>query len=201
MSNLKEIEFDAAIRGFHFYRNYWKPKANEKLLCSYERDNPFDVFAIRTCNDDGDTVGHLPRELSRVTKFLLDRDAVVSAVLTSSTYRRSPLVQGGLEIPCKVSVGMRPTVKNNEILGRYLELVKTYYVEPETPVVFGSIFFDESNVIPPISEPPEKRIRKSKAKVTKRKMKTVDIRDLFKKQTTERMEKEQGKEETVVVID
>ena len=47
-------------------------------------------------------VGHLPREISRATKFLLDRGANVTARLSSTHYRRSPLFQGGLEIPCTV---------------------------------------------------------------------------------------------------
>ena len=43
-----------------------------------------------------------PLELSQLTKYLLDRGAVVTAKLTSTHYRRSVLVQRGLEIPCQV---------------------------------------------------------------------------------------------------
>ena len=42
-----------------------------------------------------------PLELSQLTKYLLDRGAVVTAKLTSTHYRRSVL-QGGLGIPCQV---------------------------------------------------------------------------------------------------
>ena len=45
-------------------------------------------------------------EISRVTKFLLDRGANASSKLTSTHYRRSPLVLGGIEIPCVVIVSM-----------------------------------------------------------------------------------------------
>ena len=38
-------------------------------------------------------------ELSRITKFLIDRGLKVEAQLSSTNYRRSPLIQGGLEIP------------------------------------------------------------------------------------------------------
>ena len=41
--------------------------------------------------------GHLPREVSRIAKFILDRGAKVNATLTSANFRRSPLVQGGLK--------------------------------------------------------------------------------------------------------
>lgn len=48
----------------------------------------------------GRTEGHLPMENSRTTKFLLDHEARINAKLTSYMYCVSPLVQGGLEIPC-----------------------------------------------------------------------------------------------------
>ena len=55
-------------------------------------------------------------EISRVTKFLLVRRANVSAKLTSTHYRRSPLVQGGIEIPCAVTVTMPGTVSNQLLM-------------------------------------------------------------------------------------
>ena len=54
-------------------------------------------------------MGHLLMEISQVTKFLLDRGANVSAKLKSTHYRRSPLVRGGIEIPCVVTVSMPGT--------------------------------------------------------------------------------------------
>ena len=74
-------------------------------------------------------VGHLPREVSQITKFILDRGAKVTATLTSTNFRRSPLVQN-LEIACKVTVKVPATIKNNMILDQFKELVKDYYTEP-----------------------------------------------------------------------
>ena len=88
--------FTAAVRGYHHHRKFWKPKENKTLQCLFEKDNLYDHFAIKTVSSDGKTVGHLPREISRVTKFFLDRGARVNAKLTSRHYRRSPLVQGGM---------------------------------------------------------------------------------------------------------
>ena len=84
------------------------------LICSIETDTPFDVFAIRECNTEGNTVGHLPCELSKVTKFLLIRGAAVATVLTEMHYRRSRARE--LEIPCLVKVEMHPTLKNIQLL-------------------------------------------------------------------------------------
>ena len=72
------------------------PVESEKLTCFKEHGNPFDRFAIKTVTSDGRIVGHLPTEISSITKFLLDRGAVMDLSLTSTHYRRSPLVQGGL---------------------------------------------------------------------------------------------------------
>ena len=84
------------------------------------------------------TVGHLPREISRPTKFLIDRGARVTVEITSSHYRESPLVQGGLEVRCKVTVAMPGTIKNHMLLDRYKELVEKFYIEPKNEIIIGN---------------------------------------------------------------
>ena len=71
----------------------------------------FDVFAIKTVNSDKVITGYLPREISRVIKILLDRGAVAYAELVSTHYRRSPVIQGGLEVPYLITVKLHGTVK------------------------------------------------------------------------------------------
>ena len=80
-----------------------------------------------------------PRNFS-VTKFLLDCEATITATLSSTHYRRSPLVQGGLEIPCVVNAKLIGTKKNKEILAKYLEMAQTHYTEPSSDedVIMGS---------------------------------------------------------------
>ena len=71
-----QAEFKTAVRGFHFYKKYWEPEESEELECFHERDEI--VFAIKTCQKGTNkTVGHLPMEISRATKFLIDRGATV----------------------------------------------------------------------------------------------------------------------------
>ena len=75
------------------------------------------MFAIKTSRmSDNKIVGHLPRQIFRATKFLLDRGANVTARLSSTHYQRSPLFQGGLEIPCTVKGFLSCQRK-----GRYVE--------------------------------------------------------------------------------
>ena len=94
-----------------FIEIFGNQKKNETLQCYHESDNDFDLFAIKTCPDaefHPQLVGHLPLEISRFTKFLLDRGATITATLSSTHYRRVPLVQGGLEIPCVVKAKLIP---------------------------------------------------------------------------------------------
>ena len=78
MNAEKNIEFTAAIRGYHFYKRYWQPKEAGRLECLHEVDNLVDVFAIKTVNSDKVITGHLPREISHVIKFLLDRGLLLT---------------------------------------------------------------------------------------------------------------------------
>ena len=121
-------------------------KKRQVLSCSHEENKIYDMFAIKTCltdkNGKEQIVGHLPLELSRFAKYLLDRGAVDTAKLTST---HSVLVQGGLEIPCQVKAEMMATEKNKRILAHYLDLVnKNYkYLPPEKEIIVGSLFMSE----------------------------------------------------------
>ena len=64
------------------------PIQNHKHKCSHEENNPFDMFAVKVC-DDVKIVGHLPIDISRPTKYLLDRGAVFTVELTSTNYQQS----------------------------------------------------------------------------------------------------------------
>ena len=57
---MKTHSFTAAVRGFHYFRRFWQPKENDKLDCLHEPGNAFDRFAMKTVNEKGEIVGHLP---------------------------------------------------------------------------------------------------------------------------------------------
>ena len=83
--------------GFNVHKKVWKPKKRQLLNCFYENGNISNPLAIKVCEHRSDRpVGQLSREISKVTKFILDRGASIH-------YRRSPLVQDKLEVKCKVA--------------------------------------------------------------------------------------------------
>ena len=67
-----------------------------------------------------------------------DRGPEIVAEIESSHYRRTPLIQGGLEIRCKVSVTSPGTIKNHMLLDRYKELVNKLYCELKNEVIIGN---------------------------------------------------------------
>ena len=79
--------YTAAVRGYHYYKQFWKPVENEELHCYHEKYNLYDKFGIKTVHENGETVGHLPREISRVTKFFLDRGVSMHIKLLSSCFK------------------------------------------------------------------------------------------------------------------
>ena len=87
---------------------------------------------------DEAAVGHLPIEISRVTKFFIDQGGSIITELTSDHYRRSPLIQGGIEIPCKVTAKIPGTVINLLIMEKYIQLVQKLYTEPKDEDILGS---------------------------------------------------------------
>lgn len=133
-----EISFTFAcgLRGYHVYRTVWSPTINELLCTIHEHDNDKDCYAIAARKRlpgtllVESTVGHLPKEISRVTRFIMLHGAIVTAKVIDTHHRRSPLVQGGLEIPIQVTVTMKYTPENKNAMVKYEELIGKYYMEP-----------------------------------------------------------------------
>ena len=182
MDHNKLSEFTAAVRGCHYYQHLWKPQPNQSLLCTYEENNQFDLFAMKIC-EDTNVVGHLPIEISRAMKYLMDRGVSFTVQMTSTNYRRSPHIQGGLGIPAKVIVTMLGAVRNHLLLEKYNEIINDRYVESKNEIIMG--FF----LALPAVKHSERKVQAGKDKVaskSKKKRKNIPkkpgqvIRALFK---------------------
>ena len=70
-------------------------------MTSQERGDVHDRFAV-TVKKDRLTVGHLPKEMSKLCWFFIRRGGTITCQVTGSR-RRSNLEQGGLEVPCDMT--------------------------------------------------------------------------------------------------
>lgn len=128
--------FSCGLRGYHVYRTVWIPTLHETLCLIHESDNTVDRYAIAARKRlPGSvllesTIGHLPKEISRATRYIMFYGALVTAKVTETHHRRSPLLQGGLEIPIEVTVKMKTSPEDMKAMAKYEELVTKYYKEP-----------------------------------------------------------------------
>ena len=92
----------------------------------HERDNAIDRHAITARKRlpgalAVSTVGHFLKKIPRATRFILFYGALVTAKVIDTHHRRSPVVQGGLEIPIEVKVTMSCNSENKEALEKFKE--------------------------------------------------------------------------------
>ena len=66
----------------------WKLEEGETPKCLPEENHAYDVFSIKVCksNNVQSVVEHLPMEIARITKFILQRGATVQATVTGKHY-------------------------------------------------------------------------------------------------------------------
>ena len=93
--------------------------------------------------------GILPMEVSRITKFILQRGARVQATVNGKHYRRSPLIQGGLEVPCLAIFAMLRSIMNHLLIAQYEKLLGKIYLEPKDEEIMGTFLSDirENNFV------------------------------------------------------
>ena len=193
MSN-KNLVFTAALRGFHVYKINRKPQEGELLKCAHEVVNPYDMFSVKICKpDSSEIVGHLPMEISRITKFILDRGAVCAIKIRGKHYKRSPLVQDGLEIPCDAIISMIGSVVNHLLLAKYESLLKELYVEPKDEEIVRTFLSVHANDIRELEPEQRPKRRHPNSQQQLKEVHSRDIRDMFKNL--------KKKENTVIVLD
>ena len=153
---------------------------------THERDNPYGSFSIKVFKPDSsaENEGHLPMWISRITKFIIDRGAQVAVKVRGRHYRRIPLVQGGLEVPCEIKITMVGSIIHH-LLFRYESLLRELYIEPKDEEIIGtflSIRNEHENVNQEIEieiEAVQTEQLKKTGQMKKVEVKSEDIRDMF----------------------
>ena len=148
-------------------------------------------------------------ELSRISKFILDRGAKIEVKLRETHYRRSPLVEGGLEIPCDLVIRMPNTMKSAELLKKF----ENCYEELQQIVILGT--FGSKSVENRGNEKIYLRRRKestspvANSKSTGEKerkkqrgiAKSHDIKSMFKNAANKRKAPKENEDDSVVFLD
>ena len=134
-SGKQQFEITCASRGFHVYRELWKPKLGQNLQVKQEIGNLHDPFAISLGAKipgkltDFDIVGHIPREISRFCHYFINYGGKLEARVRCTKYRPSAFPLGGLEIPILLIIKKGDSTQ--EIFEKMESFVKSYYLEPD----------------------------------------------------------------------
>ena len=86
---------ESVIRGHHVFKDVWTPHSGEILLVEKEPGNAHDRRAVALLKADRTTVGHMPREFSRVFWHYLSHGGKISCeVMGRRKFGKGP------EVPC-----------------------------------------------------------------------------------------------------
>ena len=135
---------------------YWTVRQegfmNTEVFGHQEKANIFDPYAmtsariIKATVTEIQVVGHLPRKISRFSKFFCDYGGEHSTLVRDPKYRRSPIPQGGLEIPITLKVFKGDTP--DHVFKKMWEFLERFYVEPDkTPPTESLASDDEGEVL------------------------------------------------------
>ena len=89
------------------YKELWTPTIGEELQTIQEQNNVHDRFAVAVVKE-GITVGHIPRDMSRVCWYFLGRHNTITCKIIDKR-RRSNVPGKGLEVPCIFVFTGKPT--------------------------------------------------------------------------------------------
>lgn len=138
-SGKQQFEIACASRGFHAYRELWKPKLGQKLQIDQEVGNIHDPFAISLGAKipgkltDYEIIGHIPREISRFCHYFVNYGGKLEARVACTQYRPSPIPSGGLEIPILLIV--KKGESTNEVFEKMEDFLRSFYIEPNKIVI------------------------------------------------------------------
>ena len=127
-----EREFPAAccIRGYHIYNwTQWTAEIGSILTSEPEKRPDAlaeDKYAIAIISNN-QTVGHVPKFLSKLTFFFLKHGATLIVKVTGERRYSFDLPQGGMEIPAEFIYKSEKKELIDQMKEKTLEEIKIYY--------------------------------------------------------------------------
>ena len=106
-----QYDLESVVRGHHIYKRVWDPYLDELLTVQPEAGNDHDRHAVSVLKD-GEIVGHVPKEISKVFWYFLRRGGRVSCVISGRRKHGK-----GLEVPCVYKcVGSKKMLEKLQVL-------------------------------------------------------------------------------------
>ena len=96
-----EFAIDSCVRGHHVSKMFWLPMLGEELLCERGSGNLTDPYAVAVLNNTV-TVRYVPQKISAACSLFLCNNGTILCIITGNRRFSADLLQGGLEIPCKL---------------------------------------------------------------------------------------------------
>ena len=81
------FRIESTVHGHHVYKAAWSPYIGEELPVQREVNNIHDDFAVAVLKN-GNTVGHVPREISKATKLTKDSPTTTLLLNALATYSK-----------------------------------------------------------------------------------------------------------------
>ena len=77
-----------ALRGYHVYMVMWEARVGDKLIALHENDNDKDrhAMAVYYDEDPGVVVGHLPREILKISYYFTRHNGKITRDVICSVY-------------------------------------------------------------------------------------------------------------------
>ena len=114
----ESFSIESTVRGHHVYKESWSSSISKELSTQPESDNVFDKFAVAVLKDNI-IVGHIPREISRICWYFLQKRQS-SIVCRITDHRRLSDVEGkGLVVPC-IYIFAGKTARVERLISRFL---------------------------------------------------------------------------------
>ena len=99
---MESYSINVVIRGYHIYKDIWAAPIGAILRCERGILNPSDPYSVATVNGTI-VVGHMPRVISATCLAFIRRGGVASCKVTGGRPYSADLLQGGMEVPCKMT--------------------------------------------------------------------------------------------------
>ena len=99
------LRIESTVRGHHVYKAAWSPYIGEELPVQREVNNIHDDFAVAVLKN-GNTVGHVPREISRVCWYFLHKSGSEMTCIVNGHKRVEKMTQTGAKKGVK-----KPTIE------------------------------------------------------------------------------------------